>query len=198
MTRVPAMGMAVAAAAMLLTSCAAGPASPVDSAVPAPSPTAALGADGPGTAPGPGIYPLVPATHAHVQLSCPLVPAEQLADARIERGSVTAVYVCTTAPYTDAPDGTPQIQEFVDRVATDDVAGLLEAYAAADAAPTDGACVLMLQDPLIVWVHHGDERITPVHAPRDECGFPQPVAATVYHDLELHRVLVAREKLRSP
>jgi hypothetical protein len=160
--------------------------------------TAAPGADGPGTAPGDGIFPLVPATHAHVQLQCPLVSAVHYDPARIPLDTVTGIFVCTTAPYTDAPDGTPQIEEFVDRVAGDDIPALLEAYAVADAErPDDVMCTMQLQDPLIVWVHHGDEQITPVYAPRDECAFPTPAATAEYDGLELHRLLVAREKLTS-
>jgi hypothetical protein len=158
--------------------------------------TAAPGAHGPGTPPGDGIYPLVPATHAHVQLQCPLVSAVHYDPDAIPLDEVTGVYVCTTAPYADAPDGTPQIQEFVDRVAGSDIPGLLRAYAVADAErPDDVACTLQLADPLIVWIHHADERITPVYAPTDRCGFPTAEAAAVYDHLELHRLLVAREKL---
>lgn len=158
--------------------------------------TAAPGANGPGTAPGDGIYPLGPATHAHVQLQCPLVSAVHYDPDAIPLDEVTGVYVCTTAPYDDAPDGTPQIVEFVDRVAGDDIPGLLDAYAVADAArPDDVVCTLQLADPLIIWIHYADERITPVYAPTDECGFPTPEAAAAYDGLELHRLLVAREKL---
>jgi hypothetical protein len=163
---------------------------------PSPYLTAAIGENGPGTAPGPGIFPLVPATHAHVQLTCPLVSA-----VHYDAGAIPAVdraYVCTTEPYLDAPDGTPQIVEYVDRVADADIAGLLEAYSVDDeAVPPGTACAAVAVDPMIVWLHHGDERITPVYAPKDECGNPQPDAETVYDDLELHRLLVAREKLRT-
>ena len=55
---------------------------------------------------------------------------------------------------------------------------------------------MSLHDPLIVWLHYGDEQITPVYAPQDECFFPQAAAAKVYTGLELHRVLVAREKTK--
>jgi len=183
----------LAALAMLVVpaGCTPGPSEP-----PSPYLTAALGADGPGTAPGPGIYPLVPATHAHVQLSCPLIPAVHYDPAAIDPESVAGAYVCTTRPYADAPDGTPQIEEFVDRVADADLPGLLETYAAADAPRTDEPCELSLHDPLVVWLHHGDERITPVYAPQDPCGFPTAEAVATYSGLELHRVLVAREKMK--
>lgn len=162
---------------------------------PSPSPTAAIGADGPGTAPGPGIFPLVPATHAHVQRQCPLVPAVHYDSTSIPPDDVESAYVCTTQPYSDAPDGSPQIEEFVDRVATADLPALLDAYAAPDAERTDGVCGLVGHDPLIVWLHYADERITPVYAPQDECGFPSDDAVAAYQTLELHRVLVAREKM---
>jgi len=190
MPRIPLV-VAVALAAGLLTGCA-------DGAGESPSPylTAVPGEHGPGTPPeGPGVFPLVPATHAHVQLWCPLVPAVHYDDAAIPPDTVESAYVCTTAPWDDAPDGTPQIEEFVDRVADADLPALLEAYAVADAEPTDGMCTLELRDPLIVWLHHGDEQITPVYAPWDECGKPTPEATAVYEGLELHRILVAREKL---
>ncbi|MEO8261227.1 MAG: hypothetical protein ABI566_01545 [Pseudolysinimonas sp.] len=155
--------------------------------------TAVPGANGPGTAPGDGVYPLVPATHAHIQLQCPLISAVHYDPAEIPADQVDGVFVCTTAPYTDAPDGTPQIEEFVDRVANADIPALLDAYA----EPSDGACTMQVEDPLIVWLPYGDERITPVYAPRDVCGFPSDSAAAAYDGLELHRLLVAREKLKT-
>jgi hypothetical protein len=183
---------AVAATVLLLASCA----TPADTDDPNPYLTAAIGADGPGTAPGPGIFPLVPATHAHVQLQCPLVSAVHYDPEAIPADEVGAAYVCTTRPYTDAPDGTPQIEEFVDRVATEDIPGLLDAYSVPDDPETSDMCELSLHDPLIVWLHYGDERITPVYAPRDGCGFPTAEAAAAYDGLDLHRVLVAREKTK--
>ena len=42
---------------------------------------------------------------------------------------------------------------------------------------------------------YGDEQITPVYAPKDECSNPQTTATAVYDGLDLHRLLVAREKL---
>ena len=45
----------------------------------------------------------------------------------------------------------------------------------------------------IIWIHVGSQ-ITPVFAPRDGCGFPSATATDAYHAVELHRLLVAREK----
>jgi hypothetical protein len=192
-SRLASIALALAVAG-LLTSCAG----PGSDEPPNPYLTAAIGENGPGTAPGPGVFPLVPATHAHVQLQCPLVSAVHYDPEAIPLTSVTGVYVCTTRPWDDAPDGTPQIEEFVDRVASDDIPGLLDAYAVEDAAADDDvSCIQVVQDPLIIWIHHGDEQITPVYAPKDECGFPQVDAAGTYEGLELHRLLVAREKLRT-
>lgn len=188
--------VAVVGAALLLTACTA-PQGEGDPAPPNPYITAVPGANGPGTAPGPGVFPIVPATHAHVQLQCPLVSAVHYDSGLVPPEEVASVYICTTRPYTDAPDGTPQIEEFVDRVAGDDLPALLEAYAAPDAPRGEGSCDLALHDPLIIWLHYGDEQITPVYAPQDECGFPSAAAAAVYSGLELHRVLVAREKTRT-
>jgi hypothetical protein len=165
--------------------------------VPSPYLTVAIGEFGPGTPPaGDGIYPFEPATHAHVQLSCPLVPAVHYDPEAIPASSVDRIYICTIAPYTDAPDGTGQIQEFVDRVDDDDIGRLLEAYAVPDEEPTDGACTYEATDPAIIWLHHGGT-ITPVYAPFDECHHTMTSAREAYDSVELHRVLVAREKLRS-
>jgi hypothetical protein len=61
--------------------------------------------------------------------------------------------------------------------------------------PDDVVCAAVLVDPLIIWIHYGDEQITPVYAPKDECSNPQAAAAAEYEGLDLHRLLVAREKL---
>ena len=182
------------AVAAVLAGCTTAPAPAETPEEPSPYLTVAIGADGPGTAPGPGIYPLVPATHAHVQLWCPLVPAVHYDPEAIAPTDVDKVFICTTDRYLDAPDGTPQIEEFVDRVATEDLPALLEAYAAEDEAASDGVCSLVGSDPLISWLHHGED-ITPVYLPRDECGAPSDEAQAVYASLDLHRILVAREKL---
>ena len=142
------------------------------------------------------MYSLLPATHPHVQLTCPVISAVHYDPADIPPADVDGAYVCTAEPWTDAPDGTPQLVQYVDRVAQDDIAGLLSAYAEPDAAPTDGACDASLHDPLIVWLHVGDD-ITPVYAPRDECGAPSVAADAAYRAVELHRLLVAREKERT-
>jgi hypothetical protein len=170
---------------------------------PAPAPTSPVPTEstsppsGPGIPPADGgIYPLLPATHPHVQLQCPLISAVHYDPAAIPAATVDGIYVCTAEPWTDAPDGTPQLVQYVDRVAEADIAPLLEAYAVPDAEPSDGACDASLHDPLIVWLHAG-EQITPVFAPRDGCGFPSEPADAAYHAVGLHRLLVAREKERT-
>ena len=181
----------VAAAVIVaaLAGCAAGTAGPAPSSTPTSSPHT-----GPGIAPDDGgIYPLLPATHPHVQLTCPLISAVHYDAAAIPPNEVDGVYSCTAKPWTPAPDGTPQLVQYVDRVVPADVPALLEAYAARDAEPTDGFCDASLHDPLIIWLHVG-ERITPVYAPRDECGFPTEAADRAYHAVGLERLLVAREK----
>lgn len=175
----------------LLSACSApGVPAPVS-----PTPTAtATAAPGPGIPPADGgVYPLLPATHPHVQRECPLISAVHYDPQAIPPPDVDGVFICTAEPWTDAPDGTPQLVQYVDRVAPDDVASLLDAYAVPDAPPTDGACDLSLHDPLVIWLHAGAE-ITPVYAPRDGCGFPTDASYTAYQAVELHRLLVAREK----
>jgi hypothetical protein len=181
----------VAVAFAALSGCSA------DTAAPDPAshtPTSSPAASGPGIAPADGgIYPILPATHPHVQLSCPLIGAVHYEPAAIPAADVDGAYSCTAEPWTAAPDGTPQLVQYVDRVVPADVPALLAAYAVPDAEPTDGACDLSLHDPLIIWLHVGEE-ITPVYAPRDECGFPTAAADDAYHAVGLERLLVAREK----
>lgn len=190
----------IAAAALVaaLSGCTATAAGPsATPTLPYPYATAAIGANGPGTAPGPGIFALVPATHPHVQIECPLVSATRYDPALIPPETVESIYICSTAPYLDAPDGSPQIEEFVDRVATEDIPKLLAAFSEPDEEPVDGACTYEAQEPLIIWLHYGDGRITPVFGPDDGCGHPTDASRAVYRELELHRLLVAREKLRT-
>lgn len=163
---------------------------------PYPYRTAVSGANGPGTAPGPGTYPPVPATHPHVQIQCPLISAVHYDPQTIAPDDVDSAYVCTTRPYFEAPDGTPQIEELVDRIAADDIPALLDAYAVPDREP-GGPCTFEFRDPMIVWLHWGDGAITAVYAPRDGCAQPTDASTQVYSELELHRLLVAREKLRT-
>jgi hypothetical protein len=174
-----------------LASCAATPEAG------APSPTASTEAPGgPGVAPSDGgVYSLLPATHSHVQLKCPVISAVHYDSAAIPATDVDGAYICTAEPWTDAPDGTPQLVQYVNRVEQGDVTDLLLAYAVPDAEPTDGACDMSLHDPLIVWLHAG-EKITPVYAPRDGCGFPTEDAHAAYDSVQLQRLLVAREKER--
>ncbi len=174
-----------------LASCAATP----EAGPPSPTaPTEAAG--GPGVAPSDGgVYSLLPATHSHVQLTCPVISAVHYDPAAIPAADVDDAYICTAEPWTDAADGTPQLVQYVDHVAQDDVAALLVAYAVPDAERTDGACDMSLHDPLIVWLHAG-EQITPVYAPRDGCGFPTEGARAAYDSVQLQRLLVAREKER--
>ncbi len=180
--------LAAIVAGVSLAGC--GPAAPP----PSPRPTETSVPGGPGVAPSDGgVYALLPATHPHVQLTCPVIPAVHYDPAAIPADGVDGAYVCTAEPWTDAPDGTAQLVQYVDRIAQDDIAGLLTAYAAPDAEPSDGVCDLAIRDPLIVWLHAGG-RITPVHAPRDACGAPSQAAAAAYHAVQLHRLLVAREK----
>jgi hypothetical protein len=191
MTRLRAV--ALAAAVVALVAGCAGPGTPVP-ASPTPTGSASHAPTGPGIPPDDGgVYPLLAATHPHVQLTCPLISAVHYDPDAIPLADVDGVYSCTAEPWTDAPDGTPQLVQYVDRVVADDVPALLTAYAVEDAPRTDDNCIMSMQDPLIVWIHVG-EQITPVYAPRDGCGFPSAAASDAYHAVGLERLLVAREK----
>lgn len=181
-----------AAAVVALVAGCAGPGA--ETPTPTPSATSTQAPGGPGIAPDDGgVYPLNPATHPHVQLTCPLISAVHYDPESIPGADVDGAYVCTTEPWTPAPDGTPQLVQYVDRVAAEGIPALLAVYAVPDAEPTNDNCIMSLHDPLIVWLHVGDD-ITPVSAPRDGCGFPTAAATDAYEALDLHRLLVAREK----
>ncbi len=181
-----------AAAVLALAGCAGS--GGAETPTPRPSATETHAPSGPGIAPDDGgVYPLNPATHPHVQLSCPLISAVHYDPESIPAADVDGAYVCTTEPWAPALDGTPQLVQYVDRVAAEGIPALLAVYAEPDAERTDDNCIMSLQDPLIVWLHVG-EHITPVFAPRDGCGFPTAAAAAAYAALDLNRLLVAREK----
>ena len=114
----------------------------------------------------------------------------------IPAADVDGAYICTAEPWTDAPDGTPQLVQYVDRVAQDDIAAAARRVRRRRMpSRRDEACDASLHDPLIVWLHVG-EQITPVYAPRDGCGCPSEAAEAAYHAVQLQRLLVAREKER--
>jgi hypothetical protein len=196
MTGTRRAGFATAVLAAVLVAGSGCSAVPPGSATPTPS-TTSTSAPGPGVAPDDGgVYSLLPATHPHIQRTCPVISAVHYDPEAIPAAVVDGAYICTAEPWTDAPDGTPQLVQYVDRVVQEDIAGLLAAYAVPDAPPTDGACDASLHDPLIVWLHVGGD-ITPVYAPRNECGAPSEAADAAYHAVELRRLLVAREKERN-
>ena len=170
MDAMPGFRALVAAAAVALVAGCAGPSVPAPpSSTPTASSTPAPG--GPGIAPSDGgVYPLLPATHPHVQLSCPLIPAVHYDPVVTPPADVDGAYVCTAEPWSPAPDGTPQLVQYVDRIAQDDLIPLLEAYAVQDGEPAE-VCDLALHDPLVVWLHAG-EQITAVLAPRGGCCCP--------------------------
>ena len=120
--------------------------------------------------------PLLPATHPHVQLTVPahlgraLRPGGDPAGRRRRRLHLHRRAV-DRRPRRHAAAG--PVRRPRRRRTTSP--RLLDAYAVPDAPPTDDNCIMSLQDPLIVWLHVG-EQITPVYAPRDGCGFPSDAA----------------------
>lgn len=165
-------GLAVA----LLAGCA--PTTPGGDTTPTSAPTAS----GPG---GPAIsQPLFPLTDPAVLVYCPAQEPVALSSLGDDLGDATA-YICTAdevlttdvggsdAGGSEAPSSRQRVQLVTD---PDD---LLTAYAAADAPRTDGACITLATDPLLVWLDLGDRTVA-VYAPVDECGFPTDEARAAY------------------
>ncbi|MEO7631653.1 MAG: hypothetical protein ABIS44_09955 [Mycobacteriales bacterium] len=67
---------------------------------------------------------------------------------------------------------------------------LFTAYAGADEKHGDGACISILKDPRMIWLHTSP--ITMVRAPRDQCGFPRPDAEAAYEALTTELVSETR------
>lgn len=155
--------------------------------------TACTGGGSPSPTPEPNslglVRPLVPPTHPHVLLYCPAVDAVHFSG---DPADFDTVYSCTVEDVPPSQNGLPRTKQTVDRIAPDAVAELLTAYSAADAPPTDGACIAVAADPLIVWIVEGDD-IVAVRAPVDECGFPTPEATEAFEDAPRETILVARE-----
>ena len=135
------------------------------------------------------VRPLVPPTHPHILRYC---PAEDAVHFTGDPAAFDTVYVCTVEDVPPSQNGLPRTKQTVDRIAPDGVAALLTAYSTPNAAPTDGACIAMAADPLIVWVVEGDD-VVAVRAPVDECGFPTPEAAEAFQEAPRETILVARE-----
>lgn len=65
---------------------------------------------------------------------------------------------------------------------------LLTLYSEPNEFATADACIQLVPDPLILWLHRGDE-VTPVYAPVDECGFPNAIVLDAYETAEFETVL---------
>ena len=135
------------------------------------------------------VRPIVPPTHPHVTRYC---PAEDAVHFDGDPAAFDTVYVCSVEDVPPSQNGLPRTKQTVDRIAPDAVAALLTAYSAPNAPPTDGACIAMAADPLIIWVVEGDD-VVAVRAPVDECGFPTPEAAEAFEIAPRETILVARE-----
>ena len=175
-------GLAAVFAALMLTLAACAPGSPASDASSSDSPT-----------PQPSylglVRPLLPPTHPHILRYCPAIDAVHFTG---DPGAFDKVYVCTVEDVPPSQNGLPRTKQTVDRIDPDAVAALLTAYSAANAPPTDGACIAMAADPLIVWIVEGDD-VVAVRAPVDECGFPTPEATQAFEDAPRETILVARE-----
>lgn len=141
--------------------------------------------------------PLMPITAPEVIAVCPQEEAVHLdADLAVEQ-----VFVCTAnevlpiepgigddQPLEDgsAEPASPRLLQVASRVVSGQEE-LLAAYAEPNDVRTDGACIELAADPLIVWVVSGGVT-TAVYAPVDECGFPQERASAAYSALGLDEV----------
>lgn len=167
--------------ALTLAACAAEPGSE-----PAPDP-----GDSESAQPG-SLRPLMPATHPDVSQYCPDEDAVHLAELGYENPvtQLGAVYTCEVVlAEPEEGDGAGGEQIAYRLVEPGEL--LLE-YSDENDARTDGACALMLADPLIVWVEDGED-LVPIYAPVDECGFPQEDAAAAFEGAERERLVVASE-----
>lgn len=113
---------------------------------------------------------------------CPLDP-QAVHLHQLER-TVEAAYLCTSK--LSATDGslTTTISQ---------VDGGLDELVAAYSVPSeaivpDGMCTLQIEDPLLVWVIYPGQRIYPVYAPVNACGFPLDEARAAYAALTLTTV----------
>lgn len=141
--------------------------------------------------------PLVPITAPEVTAVCPQQEAVHL-DAGLV---VDEIFVCTANEVLPIEPGIgddqplegesaqpvePRLLQVANRVVSGQEE-LLAAYAEPNEVRTDGACIELAADPLIVWVV-ADGTTTAVYAPVDECGFPQERASAAYAALGLEEV----------
>lgn len=129
------------------------------------------------------LRPLQPVTHSDITRYCPEEDAIHLAELGYEDPAVElgGVYICEVV----RGDGAGAGEEAAYRLA--EPLDLLHEYSEANETRTDGACIMMLADPLIVWVEDGEE-LTAVYAPVDECGFPQEDAAAAYEAAQREQI----------
>lgn len=139
-----------------------------------PSPSASPTAE-------PGLKaPIAPVTDPEILAYCPAEAATHF-DGDIE--AVTSITVCSVDELQSVEQTGSGTIERASRVDTGG-AELLKAYSLPNAIATDGPCIALAADPLIVWLTVGDT-IQPVYAPVDECGFPTDAAAAAYAGLTL-------------
>lgn len=141
----------------------------------------------------PGSYKSLVTPTAAAQTFCPDVEAVHLTDSDIslKTKEMKTAYVCislqTLVPLEES--STEQV-----RMVSGGLTALLEAYSKPN-APVDPAvsCVAMMADPLIVNVVQ-DDKIIPIYAPVNVCGFPQDEAAEAFNNLQLEPIPAASEE----
>jgi hypothetical protein len=113
--------------------------------------------------------------------ACPKQAGGHLPD---QLGTVTRAYVCTSDVRAVPGDGEWQFD--LVREVTGGLPELLKAYAAGDAAPTNGFCTLEAAAPLDVTLHA--DRVVTARAPHNSCGKPSAEARAAYDALALTEV----------
>lgn len=182
----------IAVSSLLLLAGCSNPTKPT----PTPAPTGegiAPGEPSPGsaTAQPASKFPFIRVTDAEALNYCPDVEAVHLQDSGISlmTTEIKHAYLCQDDSLVEpAEDGKPKTVTVFE--VTDGLFSLLEAYSAENASVTPATtCILSLPSPLIVWVSGGNNGITPIYAPVDECGFPQQEAAEAYRTLKTEPLL---------
>lgn len=127
--------------------------------------------------------PVEAITEPTVEAYCPDIRATHLEGVP---GPFEQVYICRADDHRQT-DGATTYGPWETAYRVVDPADLLAAYRRADAVAStgDSHCWLAVsprqQDPLVIWVHRGDEVAT-YYAPVDECGLPSDAARDAYED----------------
>lgn len=119
--------------------------------------------------------PLTALTNANILEYCPAIPATHFDG---KTSGISKIVICTSVT---SATGTTESASSVNYGSE----ALLSAYGAANAKKTQGACIQVAKDPLIIWLTGADGKILPMYAPVDQCGFPSADAVNAYQSAGL-------------